>query len=334
MRVPATAAGRRAKCPKCNNAFEIPPLEPLIPEGDPEPYGFDDGLLDELSEGSALETSPEQQAAQAEAYAAAAARQREIEQPVPATFSEPGRPGVDWGSFVGHFFGTLLSRDIIGRVCLVALFFGGVLIFLGVKEGRIRGRSSAEPQTISCEQLANAGPGDNLHVVMTEFMFLPSYVYEESLGTGGWNAAWVPAISLEAFDEALARELGVSVDQLADVSLSRMSKAAEAIDMERMSFNIIVSLPNASNEMYLSNVGDQDTLQGMVLNGFTSLDGDTRRLLKESYPSVDLQRCWILVHGRKPGAASAPLQYIGGGIALLLVGLGINGKRALDAARL
>src|SRR5262245_52624982 len=74
IRVPATAAGRRARCPKCKGVLVIPALEPATVSEAPTDSGFDDDVLSGLGQGSAVAVAPEVAQQRQAALSAAQAR--------------------------------------------------------------------------------------------------------------------------------------------------------------------------------------------------------------------------------------------------------------------
>ena len=62
-----------------------------------------------------------------------------------------------------------------------------------------------------------------------------------------------------------------------------------------------------------------ETLDNIVMNAVQGLDGETRKILRKEYPAIDLDRIWIVEHGRTPMSGNLALAMtVGGG--LLLVG--------------
>jgi len=328
LKVPAKAAGKRVRCPKCGDAFRVDVAAELdvAPAAAPAAESaFDDDALAQLGQGDALESGDELR----DRLEAAAAHQAPLKKSAaaPADSERPARTGIGWSRWGANFFGILTSRrDLIGRGCLVAIILGGVLVFMGIREGRIRGRTNTVPQELTCEQLALHGPGDNLHVIMSDFYLMPSYVYQE--GAASWSGAWVPAISFESYERHLAAQLNVPIERLKEIDEDKIAEAEELLDPGIMGFNVIVSLPKAQNEYDVEAAANSDSLQGIVLNDFSKLDSDTRNLLEDGYSNVDLDKCWILVAGREPKSAEATLGMLAGGAALCVAGLVVAGWRA------
>ncbi len=196
MRVSAHVAGKRVRCPKCKGAFTVPhgeePVDVVVADD-----LFGDGLLAELGSGTTVERTDEYHASQS----ADGARGGRSPQNAPApSGDEAGRANrpslVAWLSAFGD---ALFEGSMAVRIRLLAMCGGAVLIVLGAFELDLHGRTSEEPQTITCERLSTWGPGENYHVVMTDFVLLPAYVYETRLT--GWTGAWVPAVSYADLDE-------------------------------------------------------------------------------------------------------------------------------------
>lgn len=73
----------------------------------------------------------------------------------------------------------------MGRLKLIMVVAGAVLVLYGYEEWRLSGEVKAEPQTISCAALTRDGYGDDAHVRLTDFLVSPSsFVYEEAKGGG------------------------------------------------------------------------------------------------------------------------------------------------------
>jgi len=188
----------------------------------------------------------------------------------------------------------------MGRFKLWMVIGGAVLAFYGFKEWRLSGEVKSAPQTITCEALARDGYGDNAHVRLTEFLVSPaSYVYEE--GKGGWKKVWLPLVPLN----------GPYAEQL-----RALPEDAE-IPAPR-SFGVILQTDEVSNEDKLGALAERDVVEGVVINEIDSLDSETKKLLNQAYPGIDLEKCWILEHNRKTKGMASSLLF-------LLLGLGIAG---------
>jgi hypothetical protein len=181
------------------------------------------------------------------------------------------------------------------------LVAGGVLIFVGVQEYQLSKVAKAEPQTITCAQLVAHGPGDNAHLRLTEFEFTDNYVYQEQKRSTDWKASYVPAVPPRVKDDPGVRTIKVLVKSTA-----------------------------ARNEDQLYALG-QAPIDGVVINTVSSLGRDEKRLLKESYPGVDFDACWIIHADKKPASRGKLMGLLGGGTGLAVLSAALllaAGKKA------
>jgi hypothetical protein len=181
----------------------------------------------------------------------------------------------------------------VRRLLFALVIAGGVLVFAGVQEYRLSKVAKAEPQTITCAQLASKGPGENAHVRLTEFEFTENYVYQEQKRSTEWKVSYVPAVPPRVKDDPGVRVIKVLIKSTA-----------------------------ARNENELFALG-QAPVQGVVINTISALGRDERRLLKESYPGVDFDTCWIVEAGKEPASRGRLMGLIGGGSGLAVVAAGL-----------
>jgi hypothetical protein len=180
----------------------------------------------------------------------------------------------------------------VRRLLFAMVIVGGVLIFLGVQEYRLSKVARAEPQTITCAGLAAAGPGDNAHVRLTEFEFTENYIYQEKKRSSEWKTSYVPAVPPRVKDVPNVRAIKV---------LIKSNRARN------------------EDELWALSTGP---IEGVIVNVIASLGSTERRLLKESYPEIDVDTCWILEAGKKPATTGSIMGMIGGGAGLSVVAAG------------
>lgn len=186
------------------------------------------------------------------------------------------------------------------RIVLALLIGGGVLVFLGIKEMRLSGAAQAEPQTLTCEQLAKDGPGENAHVVITDFepLILEAVTEVKENNEDHFLKIWIPLAGKK--EDGTAGDMNVIFmsDQLHDVE---------------------------SVLTYLT-ADDGAKLQGMVINEVDSLGSKEKNVLKTGLAGVNLDKVWIVEHDRKPAGAGKLIIFLGGGIGLMLTGGAIGYK--------
>ena len=191
----------------------------------------------------------------------------------------------------------------MGRICLGLIIAGIAAIFFGWQDWQLSRLVKSEPQSITCAALGQTGYGDNAHVQVTNTFLSPGgYVYQErGRGSTSWAKVWIPLIDI---DSAYADSLRVLPEGTPIPGPTN--------------FNVIMQTEHVSDLSELRSLSEADSFTGIVINKIDSLDSDTKRLLRESYPGVDLERCWILDHNRsKPSAAR--------GLGLLVLGLSVLG---------
>ena len=165
-----------------------------------------------------------------------------------------------------------------------------------------------EPQAITCADLRDKGPGDNAHIRLQDFLLCSfAYVYEER-SPGNWSKVWVPAVPIGgAYHQQLLTKIDAQGNLVGDLPMPTNVK-------------VIVKSSDVTNVTELQQLADQETLQGMVVNLVDSLGGEEKKLLHESYPSVNFDDCYIVEIGRTPASAGKLMGFAGGGLALLTAG--------------
>ena len=84
---------------------------------------------------------------------------------------------------------------------------------------------------------------------------------------------------------------------------------------------VIVKLTSVKNEYDVSLVGEQETVTGMVINRISSLGTEEKKLLREGYPGIDFDRCWIVHVGRTPMSGAVIFGMLVGAVVLLVIAL-------------
>lgn len=200
------------------------------------------------------------------------------------------------------------------RYYKLGMIVGGILLAVwGVREGIMAGGAKAEPQTITCADLGRDGPGNNAHVVLTDFIISPgTFVYQEGKRGGAWSKVWVPLLPVGgAWDrkvQALLEQSGT--DDPGDVLLPQPE-----------TFSVLVRSSLVPNERGLSILEMGGELRGLVINEIDSLGREEEKLLAGEYPNVNLDECWIIDHARTPKSMGTVILLVGAGV--VLAGLGV-----------
>ena len=204
---------------------------------------------------------------------------------------------------LGFVWDCVDHRPVYAFVWLV-LVFGVMLVFYGLREMWLAVGASEAPQRLTLAQLAANGPGDNAHVVLTDFALCDGCVCLVKVGrferfiTGTdplrkrWEGVVVPAVPLTAeLRQRRARGEAARPAAPANVRVLLLSYAVHG-------------------EADLDRLEKQRELRGTVINSIQSLDGKTAALLRELFPGTDFGNCLIFQAGRRPSATGTSLLVI------------------------
>lgn len=278
-------AGLPVRCPLCGRQFTAPAPDSVVPVALPaNRAGTYDLLPDEQP--PAPPAVPD-------------LRRRPA--PVVERPSRPRRGPSPLRRCFGFIHFCVDNRFVYPFVWFV-LVCGAMLVFYGLREMRLAVGASEAPQRLTLAQLAANGPGDNAHVVLTDFALCDGYVCIVKVGrfdkliTGSdptrkrWEGVYVPLAPLttelrqrRARGEAVARQAAP-----ANVRVLLLSYGVHgAADLDRLDA--------------------ESQIRGMVINSVQSLDRKTESLLRELYPGTDFGNCLIFQQGRRPTATTTSL---------------------------
>ncbi|NLE37013.1 MAG: hypothetical protein GX621_03215 [Pirellulaceae bacterium] len=283
-KVPESYVGRKAQCKACGSQMAIPapspPAEALEELRAPDDFG----LLDEMvNDPGAMGTKLKPLT-----MAARTAGRQEPETPLPAT-KRRNRSRFEF-------------PEKVARASIPLLIVGALLLFVGRREWKLASLSKEVPQKMTLAQLASDGPGDNIHVELSEFRLLPDLSvvkytdegkdFEEST----WTYLWIPAVPADRSGQPATNQIKVLVGTKT------------------------ISGPDKVDEFC-----GQATLTGLVCNETDSLNREERKLLNEGMQGVDAASCYIFRAGQGPASGTVQFLLLGGGGAAFLVGLVIGG---------
>jgi len=199
------------------------------------------------------------------------------------------------------------------RFKLVILGLGVFLCYRGYEEMKLKGIAAPEAQEITCAELIANGPGENAHVIISDFMLLQqAYVYEGS--ENNMDKVWIPAVALGGeFHQEFSNYLSERDGE--DINPDDLPKPK--------SIGLMVISSRMKTDDQMTAVADADTIRGLVINEIEKLSGEELEILKSSYPGIDFSTVYILEHGREPSGSGKMLGFLGGGALLSLLGLGL-----------
>jgi hypothetical protein len=192
----------------------------------------------------------------------------------------------------------------------VLLVMGGGLVLGGLNELKLVNASSLKPETISLKRLAERGPQGNPNIILTDFRLSKNFVYETRTNWGQkaerWESVRVPIVPR---DEGLLGLFGAN---------------AAGRDIPAIIFS-----KHVGSKAELAKLAVPQ-LRGMVINAITWLGADQLKLLQQSYPGIDFERCLIIEERHKPASAELLSFYLGGGGVLALIGVFVLAKPYLS----
>ena len=192
----------------------------------------------------------------------------------------------------------------------IAFIVGGIMLaYLGYQEWQLSRAAGETPRTISCAELSENGPGDNAHIVLTDFLMCEqSFVYQAKKTDQRWNTVWVPVVPVngEFHREVLAM-------------LTPDGKLSGPLPKPK-EIKVLVKSTYVPNMAQLSALAKRKMMPGLVTNRIESLGQKERQILAQSYPGIDFSRCWIVDHARKPAGFGKIAGLAVGGVFLSMLG--------------
>lgn len=209
------------------------------------------------------------------------------------------------------------------RLGFIGFIVGIVLVVMAFQEVKLSSSAKAEPSDITCSQLAKNGPGDNVHVRLSDFVFYdPAAVIVTSKRSKRWKYAWVPAVPI---DGAWANSMK------AKMLAGQFDPAAAPPPTGDI---VLIKTSNVHDETEMMAFLESEALTGMVINDISSIDSKERREIESELPGVNLRSAYILECGRTPAGGGKITGMFAGGAALcaLPIVLFVRKKKAARAA--
>jgi hypothetical protein len=173
-----------------------------------------------------------------------------------------------------------------GFTCLAGLIIGGVMVFLGWQDLRLRNRGSDTPQELALADLAARGPGGNVHVRVHGFQPGVKYVIQKK--GQSWNAVWIPLFPP---------------------------------DGPRTEARVIVKSLRVSNDAEANALAARADLTGIVSESPGALGAKEQSELEKHYPGVNFSSAYVLEEGKYFPEETRVILVFGGGLVLVSIGL-------------
>lgn len=198
------------------------------------------------------------------------------------------------------------------------VIMGVALAGYGFKAIRLQSNYLPDPKVISCADLIELGSEDNAHVVLTDFVLLPEYLYKHKLGA--WRGVWMPAVPYRQVHEAVAHALNIDPNEVSDLNAEQWEGALRKLRASDFDIRLVISFPAADGKDYVERLYEVETLECTVVSdyGIGRLRSEDRKLLEGAYPRSDLSRCRVLQAGQATSLTKARAHQVGGcGLVLL-----------------
>lgn len=215
----------------------------------------------------------------------------------------------------------------MARIAVLLIVGGGFLSFVGGQEFLVGRGASSKPVAVDLARLEAGEAAPNNHLRVGEHIALyPAcvYSYQTTKHAAGdpspsakVNYCFYPIISREHEFIRDLSELNAKYHGMGNVpdNIPAPEIRQFAILVKTRQFKTIGAIPG--------DIDTADSVEGLVVNQIDSLDGEEEKLIKESFPNLDVDRVLILEEGRRPASLVKSLGMMAGGVALVLGGLGL-----------
>jgi hypothetical protein len=177
--------------------------------------------------------------------------------------------------------------EILGVVALLAILIGPFIGYAAYQRQQVLDRGKAEPQVMKVYDLGRKGPGDNIHVKVTDFEIGGAYAVTTK--SGSWQSA-----CLAAFPR------GKKSDPKA--------------------LKVVIRTSSVHNEKEVAEFGKRASVEGVVVNSIYEWEHD-KEYMKQAYPGVDTSAIWVVQENYTfPNEREIKIMY---GISSGVVGLAV-----------
>jgi hypothetical protein len=268
-KMPDNCAGRKAKCKACGNTMTIPAVDPIAkPQND---------LWDELLVSQAAPPKP---APRVEVETGVNTRTPNI------SVSTKRRRAAAWPA---------KKSPNASTAAIVLLICSGLLFYYWQRESRLATLAKEVPQQLTLRDLMTRGPGDNIHIVLSNFRLLLDRGVVKSRNASR-TYAWIPAIPSDAQEQP-----GTN------------------------SIKVLVGTSDCGDDRRLAQFCFRTSIQGMIVNSTDSLDSKERKVLNETLQGVDIASCYLFRADDHPCSSHTQSLLLGFGCATLLAGSLLGG---------
>lgn len=197
-------------------------------------------------------------------------------------------------------------KQFLGAMAILGLVFGVILFMVGWQENTLFSQGSPTPQVITLTDLETKGPGNNIHVTVTDVDFGLGLVYITEKNSSSWKEVWIPLVP-PGHNQRITNN-----NQILHPQDTRPAK-------------IVAKLGNLKNQNELDDYCRKTKqVTGLITSSIRSLGNKEKEILKKDYPNTDFNEILVLEVGRSFPSSGYVYGMMGGGAALFLLGLGFG----------
>lgn len=210
-------------------------------------------------------------------------------------------------------------------VKLFAIVGGGVLCVIGFQEWRVSRGTSSKPVDVKLADLESGKPASNNYVKIGEHHAVyyetvyscrqSKYATGEPSPDTSVSYSYHPVISAS---HPFVKKLGALEQKYGRLDKVPATEKFPTIDsfcvlIKTKKYDKIRDLPTGFKRV--------QSIQGMIINDIESLDKEEEKLIKQSFPNLDVDKVLILEENREPSSALKSWGMMIGGVLLSLGGI-------------
>ncbi len=218
------------------------------------------------------------------------------------------------------------------RLKIAAIIVGGIVGYLGFQEYKVSGGTTPEPQKVDLARLEAGEQVENNHILVGEHAAVYGatvYAYKDDSLNARTPLEYVyyPIFSPEVPSIVIYGELKEqygSWDNIPDGERPLIGNFAVLVKTRR--FKTFGAIPNDL-------IRKESSVKGLVINRIKKLGAEESRLLKQSFPMINIEKVLILDQDRRPASFLRSWGFMILGAILILGGLASLVPRGGSPAR-
>jgi hypothetical protein len=213
-------------------------------------------------------------------------------------------------------------QGLLFLIVLVGGVGGWIVGQIGWQEWTLYSTGSADAQLITAADLAAHGPGDSIHVKVTDFVLGPAFALAGRKDK--WSRVWIPLLPV---GRGMSKK---TLNAYLTILLQNQPLAAATCSSYFLKFSRFGSRPEIKIVVKSFHVGDdrqarqfydrykRQPMTGIIINSIHTLGFKERHELEKIYPGFDFSSVLVLEEGREFPSLAKVLCLLGAGTFLLV----------------